>query len=253
MAVLVVSQDEVRSIDKSSAHIITHYLGTSVDIKPTDCNRGSTFEETDTGDIYRFDDISWNLSADSSAIVKGINDGVAYPIVSDPRGYLIPIDYLHAAIHDKIMYTVSHTFLSVAANGYSRIRLKAGSNALHFEINFNADLKCRIKTYSSPTITGNGTLFQPFNRVIGYGNSNQGFEVYLNPTFTGGTLRGNDFSGSQTAGGVGVSVRAGAGRSGGLESILIPNQEFIIELQNAGTDVSDIGVIINCYEKPYTA
>lgn len=149
------------------------------------------------------------------------------------------------------MYTISHTFLGVAINGFARMRIKTGAEkVLHFDITFNADLKCRLKTYGNPNITANGTLFQPFNRVIGYGNGLQTFLVYLNPTFTGGILRGNDFIGSQTAGGVGSAVRAGVGRSGGIESVLLPNQEYIIEFQNVGTDVSDIGVIINCYEKP---
>lgn len=185
-----------------------------------------------------------------STPVSGINllDEIK-PIIVDYRGYLIPIDYQHNIVHEFKMYTISHTFLNVAQNGYGRIRLKTNDNVLHFEINYNSDLKCRLKTYSSPTITGNGTLFSPFNRVIGYGNGMETFEVYLNPTFTGGTLRGNDFDGSSA--GIGINpVRAGAGKSGGIESVLLPNQEYIIEFQNAGTTSSDIGVVINCYEMP---
>jgi hypothetical protein len=185
-----------------------------------------------------------------SAIVGVDLTGTLHPIKTDYRGYQVPIDYLHDIVHQKAMYTISHTFLAVGINGFARLRLKTGTtHTLHFDITFNADLKCRLKTYSAPTITGNGTLFQPFNRIIGYGNGLQTFQVYLNPTFTGGTLRANDFIGSN-AGTGGQAIRAGGGRSGGIESVLLPNQEYIIEFQNVGTEVSDIGIVINCYEKP---
>jgi len=187
----------------------------------------------------------------SQAPISGVDkDGTVHQIITDYRGYQVPLDYLHDIVHQRAMYTISHTFLSVATNGYARLRLKTGTEkTLHFDITFNADLKCRLKTYSAPTITVNGTLFAPFNRIIGYGDGLQTFQVYLNPTFTGGTLRGNDFIGSN-AGQGSSTVRAGGGKSGGIESVLLPNQEYIIEFQNVGTSASDIGVIINCYEKP---
>lgn len=193
-----------------------------------------------------------HLIVDSSqSPISGVDkDGVVHQIITDYRGYQVPLDYLHDIVHQRAMYTISHTFLGVAVNGFARMRLKTGTEkTLHFDITFNADLKCRLKTYSAPTITANGTLFQPFNRLIGYGDGLQTFQVYLNPTFTGGTLRGNDFIGSNTGQGS-TAVRAGGGRSGGIESVLLPNQEYIIEFQNVGTSASDIGVIINCYEKP---
>lgn len=186
----------------------------------------------------------------SYKITQSTEDGEQKSIAVDDRGYIIPIDYLHAIVHDKEMYTISHTFLAVAQDAFARVRIKTNALSLHFEINYTAELKCRLKTYSSPTIVTQGTLFQPFNRIIGYGNGMQGFQVYLNPTFTGGTLRGNDFTGSNTGTG-GTAVRVGGGRQGGVESVIIPNQEFIIEFQNVGSSASDINVIINCYEKPY--
>ena len=134
----------------------------------------------------------------SQTPISGIDiNGEVEQLIVDYRGYLVPIDYLHDIVHQRAMYTISHTFLAVAINGFARMRIKTGAEkVLHFDITFNADLKCRLKTYSNPNITANGTLFQPFNRVIGYGNGLQTFQVYLNPTFTGGVLRGNDFIGS---------------------------------------------------------
>lgn len=251
MAIQVINQIQPRSIDKSSPFSLTEYMALSTDTKPVDCSRGSKLEETDTGNIYKFDGTVWYLDGESDIIIKGVSDGNSYPIISDNRGYMIPIDYIHALVHEKVVYTISHTFLNVVQNGFARIRIKTNALALHFEINYNADLKCRLKTYSSPTITNVGTAFQPFNRIIGYGDGTQGFEVYLNPTFSGGVLRGSDFTGSN-AGTGGSAVRAGGGKQGGIESVLTPNQEYIIELQNAGASTGDIGVIINCYEKSYS-
>ena len=212
--------------------------------------------QTETGD-YEVSPIEINedgfLVVDTSKTpIAGIDrNGEIELLRVDYRGYLVPIDYLHDIVHQREMYTISHTFLAVPINGYARLRIKTGlDKALHFDINFNADLKCRLKTYSTPTIVTNGTIFEPFNRVIGYTEGTKTFEVYLNPTFTGGVLRGNDFIGSQTAGGTGVSIRAGGGRSGGIESVLLSNSEYIIEFQNVSTEISDIGVVINCYEKP---
>lgn len=250
MTIKTINQIQPRSIDVSCPFTSTEMLGLSTDAKPTNVGAGSTFEETDTGNVYKFDGSAWFLDGNYDVVIKGVSDDKSVPIVSDDRGYLIPIDYLHAIVHEKEMYTISHTFLAVAQNGFARLRIKTNSLALHLEINYTSELKCRLKTYSSPTITGQGTLFQPFNRIIGYGDGTQGFQVYLNPTFTGGVLRGNDFSGSNTGTG-GAAVRVGGGRQGGVESVIIPNQEFIMEFQNVGSSASDINVIINCYEKPY--
>lgn len=59
MTVQVINQIQTRSIDKSAPFTLTEYLALSTDIKPTDCNRGSTLEETDTGITWQFDGMSW--------------------------------------------------------------------------------------------------------------------------------------------------------------------------------------------------
>ena len=40
-------------------HNVREYLGLSTDVKPTDCDPGSTFLETDTKDVYIYDGITW--------------------------------------------------------------------------------------------------------------------------------------------------------------------------------------------------
>lgn len=74
---------------------------------------------------------------------------------------------------------------------------------------------------------------------------------FLNSTFTGGSMRGNEFIGSNT-GSVGSGTRAGGSTSGRYESVLIPSQDYIIEFENAGGATGDIGVIVNFYETLWT-
>lgn len=165
------------------------------------------------------------------------------------RGNAIFIDFLHHLVHQERLFTVSHTFLGVT-NGTKRVlHIKTDGKAIHFEINFNADLKVRLKTYESPTIEAEGTPIQPFNRVIG--STEVATSTYfLGSTFSDGIMRGNDFSGSNVGQGA-SGVRAGGSTSGRIESVLIPSQDYIIEFENAGGGTSDIGVILNFYETPW--
>lgn len=61
MTVQVVNQHRALGIDKVSPLVITEYIGLSTDVKPTDCNENSTFEEEDTGKVYKFNGIKWNI------------------------------------------------------------------------------------------------------------------------------------------------------------------------------------------------
>ena len=86
------------------------------------------------------------------------------------RGYAIFIDLLHHKVHREEVFTVSHTFLAVPQTEKRVLHVKTDGKAIHFEINYNGDLKTRLKTYESPTTVTNGTPIQPFNRVIGSDN-----------------------------------------------------------------------------------
>lgn len=59
MAVQVINQIQARSITSHSPYVITELMGLSTDTKPLTYERGSTFEETDTGVIWQFDGTNW--------------------------------------------------------------------------------------------------------------------------------------------------------------------------------------------------
>jgi len=168
----------------------------------------------------------------------------------DRNGTLKTIDYWHDIVHRGLAHTFSDTREDVASNGYYRIRISTGNKALHLEINYTGELKTRLKTFYNPTITTNGTLYtNVFNRIAGL-PPNIETEFYVDATYTAGAeteTRGRDFSGSNTGTG-GGAVRVGGGRSGGLETVITPNSEYIIEFQNVGDNPSDINVILNMYE-----
>jgi hypothetical protein len=175
-------------------------------------------------------------------------DEYVMPMLSDGRGYQVPIDYQHHLVHMRKVFTISHTFLNVAIGGKVSVALIADGYPLHIpDFVINSDVKVRLKSYLNPTITPDtGTEYIPFNRVSSNSVSFGG-TVILSPTFTGGTLRGNDFSGSSSGTGTNA-YRAGGNRSGGIESVVDSNDILIYEFENAGTAVTDINIIVNLYE-----
>ena len=185
------------------------------------------------------------------------NEDGTYSVITlkgDRTGILRMIDYWHDLVHQGKAHTFSETSEDVAANGFYRIRIKTNDKALHLEINFTGELKTRLKTFYNPTLTADGTLYTGvFNRIAGR-PSTLVTEFYVGATYTVGVeteARGNDFSGSNTGQG-GGAVRVGGGRSGGLETMVVPNSEYIIEFQNVGENPSDINVILNMYESNFS-
>lgn len=61
MAIQVINQIQARSITSHSPYVITELMGLSTDTKPMTYERGSTLEETDSGNIYKFDGTVWYL------------------------------------------------------------------------------------------------------------------------------------------------------------------------------------------------
>lgn len=155
------------------------------------------------------------------------------------------IDYAHRKVHQGEMWTYDNTKLAVADLGTYILRIKTGTKRIHFNIDWIGEFKTRFKTYSGATITTPGTRVYPFNRKLD-STAVLVSEFYADPTFTGGTLRGNSFKGASGN----VQTRAGGAGSAGLESNFAPNSEFIIVLENVSGVAADLGYIINCYEEP---
>lgn len=112
MAVQVITQVQGRPINKGSSYAITEYMGLSEDIKPIDCERGSTFKEEDTGDMYEFNGTEWFLTKreigeyDSSgrASFNGIF-GEQYVALKKPK---ISANFNYTADTRRVIQTVAN-------------------------------------------------------------------------------------------------------------------------------------------------
>jgi len=49
----------IKRIGRDKEYDTSEYIGKSSDVKPTDCQPGSTFLEIDTGRLFIFDGTSW--------------------------------------------------------------------------------------------------------------------------------------------------------------------------------------------------
>lgn len=163
---------------------------------------------------------------------------------TDGGYYIEVIDTLHQTVHQKKMHTISYTKEAVAAGGSLFVRIIPGVNKdVHALINFSGEGKTRLRSYTQATYTANGTLYTPFNRQTAEPNSLE-CTVYIDPTINViGPYRGNDFVGSGAAG-----ARAG-GTGSGIESIINSGTELLIEVINASAVASDLGCIVNLYER----
>jgi len=158
------------------------------------------------------------------------------------------IDKLHQEIHEGQVITANYLALAVAIDGYARLRVTTGAKYLHCALYFDVEAKVYIKTYTGTTYTAAGTLpdvnLSVFNRNSA--NAKPLLSVFrYNPTVNVlGPQRGIRMLPGGTGG-------KSVGLSGGerVESIIPPNAEFLIEVQNKGGQVKDIGIILEGYEE----
>lgn len=160
------------------------------------------------------------------------------------------IGIVHQKVHEGVSYTSNYLKKDVVNNEFLRLHLKTGIASAHLVIELECEGKVYFRTYSGVTFTDEG---QPpselltseltlFNRLICATNGNK-TNVFSNPTFTGGILRGNRMLPFGTGG------SASGGKSASrIESIICPNTSFVIELQNVSGQARDLGMALDWYE-----
>ena len=164
---------------------------------------------------------------------------------TDSTVYMGIISVLHQIVHRKKMHTISYTKEDVSADGTLLVRVIASNDKdVHARISFNGENKTRLKSYIGTTYTLDGADYQPFNRQTSSGNTLEA-EIQIDPTVDViGTLRGNDFIGSGAAG-----ARAEGTGQADIETIINAGTELLLEVVNAGAVSSDLGIIVNLYER----
>ena len=157
------------------------------------------------------------------------------------------IDLVHQKIHEGRFYTVNYTELAVPNNGFIRLRITTGAKAIHITFEIDAEGKAYWKTYAGSTYTADGTLpdgskLTFFNRFISIDGTTT--VVRYNPTVNVlGTLRGNRV----VWGGLGPQSTGGISGSR-TETILRPNSDVLLVMQNVSGQAKDMSVVAEWYE-----
>ncbi len=155
----------------------------------------------------------------------------------------INTDLTHEKVHEGISFVSNTLFTSVADSDSVYVRFKATTKAMHIIFKVEVEGKSFLKTYEGTTYTDDGTAVNVFNRVVGGGVTETG-EVYKTPTIDVlGAQRGNRLIPAGRGG-------TATGGSGGnrVESIILPGNELLIEVENASGQSRDIDIVADWYE-----
>ena len=160
-----------------------------------------------------------------------------------PKPTAIMIDLEHQKIHEGNSFVINKLFSGVADGDSVYVRFKAISQSMHIIFKAEVEGKAFLKTYEGTTYTDDGTIVTPFNRIVGDGNVVDA-EIYHTPTInTLGTQRGDRLIPAGTGG-------TATGGSGGsrIESVILPGNELLLEVQNVSTKTRDIDIIADWYQ-----
>lgn len=159
----------------------------------------------------------------------------------------ITIDIAEQKGNEDKNYTINYLEKSVANNGFIRLRIITPANVeAHVVFQLGSEGKAYFKTYANTTYTADGTLPDGV-KLTQFSRSGDGPSVIVaryNPTINViGSVRGNQviFGGSGP-------ISTGSVRASGISSIIKPNRDLLIELQNVSGVVKDMEVIADYYE-----
>lgn len=158
------------------------------------------------------------------------------------NGYSINIDKQLFDVEQGNVYTFSKTWVSVADDSSAWVRLKTTTDKMKFEIYLSTEAKVYLKTYAGSTYSDTGSVYTPFNRLIGSTNTSTAIVTYDCVYDSLGAMRGDDLLGGSG------STKAG-GETNRILSVLLPNRDVLIRVQNKAGQAKDINVIINYIEE----
>lgn len=200
-----------------SPFIIKDFVGLSTDAKPTDgVNVKSTFYETDTGNEYIFDGVSWQESR-------------LYYITYPRNEYLAEQGYVFGA---------ERRIESLADNGTLFIQIEATTKPVTLVFGASVEALSFVDSFIGTTLA-NTTPITPYN----YKPSSAEVATAIVRTSTSvpttlGTQRGSNQTGSGSGGnGVGGSTT-------GRPTTLAPGEKLTLRITNKGGNSKSVSVAV---------
>lgn len=159
----------------------------------------------------------------------------------------IAIDVEHQKVHEGRHYTANYLEKAVPNLGFARLRITTGAKAVHIMFEIDAEGKAYWNTYSGSTYTSDGTLpdgtkLTVFNRFIEIDGTTT--TIRYNPTVNVlGAARGLRV----IWGGLGPQS-TGGGTASRIESVIPPNRDVLLVMQNVSGQPKDMAVVADWYE-----
>jgi len=156
---------------------------------------------------------------------------------------MFTLDITHQKVHEGASFVINKLFTDVVNGDSVYVRFKAIDQSMNIVFKVEVEGKAFFKTYEGTTYTDDGTVVTPFNRIVGDGKVVDA-EIYHTPTINVlGTQRGNRLIPA------GKSGTATGGQSASrLESVILPGQELLLEVENASGQVRDIDIVADWYQ-----
>lgn len=173
-------------------------------------------------------------------------DGTDINNIDSKRNGQVSITTPHDAVHDGIMFEISHIFANVASGGGNAdiLIVNGSSKELHTTIHVVSGAEASMYMYESPTVTAVGTqlAINDMNRTTR--NSPVSTTAYHTPTIGAvGTLLSESLIEGGTAGrAIGGQVRWGT------EWILRKSTNYLIRITNNTQNTANMSIQIEFYE-----
>jgi hypothetical protein len=184
-------------------------------------------------------------------LIAGVDhDNGVREIYVTEDGYLVASTEWHDLIHQGKVWTLNFRDTGVANNGYSYLRGITGAKKLHFIITFGNGGEALVNTYTGTTYTVVGTA--PDGIKLSVFNRNPAESKPLLSTFTYnptigvlGAVRGI----RAIYGGSGGGAQGSTSSEPGIESVIPPNSEFLIRIQNLAGTAESPSIVMEMYEE----
>lgn len=223
-------------------------VGTSA--LPVGASTETTLAAINTATGAKTDATTTDATASSGIIslLKGIFSQVK-TVVS---GYVdaqawVTIDTIHNEVHEGETFQATHVFLAVPDDGYVYLHHQAGaSTAMHAGLSVLTLGKAYLKTYLNPTLSNAGTQVLVAAQRTDIDPATRTGNVRHTPTITAnGTARLTKL----IPGGTAAQTRVGVSFHSVVETVIMPADGILTEIQNKSGAPMDIDVSFVWYER----